>query len=262
MEAWVLDSSLSAGQVIYACVGNSSITTFQGGSTGAAWNSNYLSVWHLPNGSSLTGTDSTTNANNGSPGNSPTAIPGQIDGGAGFTAASNQYILGSETINSSAETLNVWVYVPSIPSSTAQVAGLTQGNGAGTADHVLLITGTQGHPSYYVYNSGGVSTSGSSAIPTSQWVMLTGSVGAAGQFIYVNGVQQGFSANTAGFTGYSGPNLLLGGHNSGSSSASTNLTFNTDELELAKVQLSANWIATEFNNQSAPSSFMTWALVF
>ena len=48
LVAHVLFASLATSTVIYMCYGNAAITTFQGGSTGAAWDTNSKGVWHLP----------------------------------------------------------------------------------------------------------------------------------------------------------------------------------------------------------------------
>src|ERR1700747_1327387 len=63
---WVKVPTLShtTDTVIYMFYGNSSVTTDQSNKT-AVWDSNYAGVWHLPNGSTLSASDTTSNANNG-----------------------------------------------------------------------------------------------------------------------------------------------------------------------------------------------------
>ena len=56
--------SHSSDTVIYMFYGNSSVTTDQSNRTGP-WDSNFKAVWHLPNGTSLSGADSTSNGVNG-----------------------------------------------------------------------------------------------------------------------------------------------------------------------------------------------------
>ncbi len=66
MIAWVKIASLTAStNQFFMCYGNTLISTFQGGSVGNAWDTSYKGIWHLPNGSSLSALDSTSNANNG-----------------------------------------------------------------------------------------------------------------------------------------------------------------------------------------------------
>ena len=61
--AWVRIPTLSniTDTVIYICYGNAAITTYQGNNAGV-YNANILAEWHLPNGVTLSGTDSTANA--------------------------------------------------------------------------------------------------------------------------------------------------------------------------------------------------------
>jgi hypothetical protein len=194
MEAWVKVPSLAAGGVFYACVGNSAVTTFQGGAAGAAWTSSYATVWHLQ---ALSASDSTTNANTGTATNSPTVAAAQIDNGLDFTASSSQYVFGANTVNSSPQTLSVWVYLSAYPAAGALVAGLAQGNRSNTSDHFLWIS-SSGYVSYYVYNGAQYNATSSTLLPINQWNHIVGAVGAGGQFIYQNGVQVGTNANTAG----------------------------------------------------------------
>ena len=62
---------------IYMCYGNSLISSYLGYST-ATWDSNYKSVWHLPNGSNLSLGDSTSNSLTLT-NNNVTATSGNID---------------------------------------------------------------------------------------------------------------------------------------------------------------------------------------
>ena len=71
--------------VIYLFYGNSSVTTDQSNARGT-WNSNYMGVWHFPNGTTLSANDSTSNGNNGTI-NGATATSGEIEGEPASTAA-------------------------------------------------------------------------------------------------------------------------------------------------------------------------------
>src|SRR5206468_3593643 len=64
VNMWVQIPTLShtTDTVFYVCYGNSAVTTSQEHAT-AVWDSNYKGVWHLPNGTTLTANDSTSNSN-------------------------------------------------------------------------------------------------------------------------------------------------------------------------------------------------------
>ena len=84
--AWVLLPVLYAYQdtVIYIQIGNPSITTFQGGPVGAAWNE-YEAVYHFGDGTTISYADSSGNGNTGTPsGSGLAAISGVINGGVNF----------------------------------------------------------------------------------------------------------------------------------------------------------------------------------
>lgn len=104
LVAWVQIPSLSATSdtTIYMYYGNSSATDQQNAS--GTWNSNYLGVWHLPNGTTLSVSDSTglnTATNDGA----TATTTGQIYGGAAFNG-SNEYIsLGSSLSSTGSETM-------------------------------------------------------------------------------------------------------------------------------------------------------------
>src|SRR5665213_227051 len=110
---WVLNTSLSSSvdTVFYMCYGDPSISSFQGGSTGSVWDSNYKGIWHVPNGSSLTGNDSTSNANNLTT-VTATATSGQIDGAAAFNGTTQTLSVTEPTSLkfTGSQTLSCWFY--------------------------------------------------------------------------------------------------------------------------------------------------------
>ncbi len=120
--AWVQVPVLAPGTMIYLYYGNSSASNQQNRT--ATWNSNYNGVWHLPNGTTLSASDSTGNANNGALQGSPVpaATTGEIDGAAGFNG-STANIQTPLNINTLPITVSAWVYPtntsgPSEPWST------------------------------------------------------------------------------------------------------------------------------------------------
>lgn len=67
IEAWVLLTTLShsSDTVFYMCYSKPSVSTYQGGSIGAAWDSGYQVVSHFADGSTLSLNDSTSNGRTG-----------------------------------------------------------------------------------------------------------------------------------------------------------------------------------------------------
>ena len=72
-----------------------------------------------------------------------------------------------------------------------------------------------------------------------------------GQTAYIDGIPSTpITTNTANFVTSAASNFIIGG-------GGGNTRGNIDEVRMAKTSRSASWIATEYNNQSAPQSFIT-----
>ncbi len=109
--------SSTTDTVIYMFYGNSGVTTSQENKTGV-WDSNFKGVWHLPNGSTLTANDSTSNGNNGT-NYGVTATAGKIDGGGNFSGGGHYVDVGimSAIQGSSGLTISMWIYQSSYQST-------------------------------------------------------------------------------------------------------------------------------------------------
>jgi hypothetical protein len=252
LVAWVQVPTVShtADTVLYVAYDNASISTAQNtGSFSPAnvWDSNYVGVWHLPNGTTLTANDSTSNSLNGTLTNTPTATAGQIDGAVAFVTSSSQYIsLGSTAPLqlTGALTIEAWVHP-------------TADNGR-ILSNLTLSSGYQGYDVYV--NSGGVElqlggTGGlhqllSASVPLSATSHYVGTFdGTTTGIAYVNGVagspDTGFAGLLAGSTAYisqfgPGGSGFWGGW--------------LDEVRLSKIARGADWILTEYNNQFGPGN--------
>src|ERR1019366_8152198 len=95
MIDWVKVATLShpTDTVIYLFYGNAAVTTDQSNASGT-WDSNYVAVYHLPNGATLSANDSTSNANSGTI-TGATVTTGQIDGGASLSGSSQYITIGN-----------------------------------------------------------------------------------------------------------------------------------------------------------------------
>src|SRR6185369_1854594 len=110
---WVKIPAVShtSDTTVYMCYGNPGISTDQSNKTGV-WDSNYKAVYHLPNGTTLSTSDSTSNGNNGTQGSSAAAGAGKINGGQSVSAAENQYIAvpTNSGLRPTSLTLSAWLY--------------------------------------------------------------------------------------------------------------------------------------------------------
>jgi hypothetical protein len=263
---WAKLSTVNVSTTFYLCFGNSSITTFQGGPSSAVWDSNYVGVWHMGKGSSYTSvTDSTGNANNSSSVTSVTATNSQPYGGGIFVLASGISIPDSSSLAlTTAVTMEAWMNASSTISTA--YCGYVGKGGLGSSPY--------GAYEWYQDNStqdtfgfvgSGVTQYGSDyAFSGSPWTgvlhhyALTEAQGGT-VYGYIDGVtsgSQGFSTSAPG------TNLIATGlpFTIGTAPDSCNSTIS--EVRVSNVQRSANWLLTQVNNQTAPTTFMTMTLTY
>lgn len=238
MEAWVLIPSLtSSTNQIYMCYGNSAISSFQGGSTGAAWDSSYKGVWHLPDGSSLTANDSTSNGYNGTV-TGATATTGQIDGAASFSSG-NVIDISTFSNFSYPITLDIW------SNATVNQGTFVQASSFNT-NMLFYINGTA--PSLFVSGGNEVNGHAGDIDGTLKHIVVSVTSGGVAQ-IYVNGATSGGTATLTSLNTTTALKFFNG---------YTANTGKLDEVRISNTNRSANWITTEYNNESAPGSFITF----
>ena len=240
-EVWVANTSTplpSAGTTFYLCYGNAAISSFQS-TASSVWDSNYKAVWHFPNGTSLNTNDSTSNGNNATNNATvATAVAAQIDGGANMNP--NTGGVSAAAINTSNVTIETWInFTGSGCTSTCafMVQNLNQGfeflNNTNT--NQLDLVGN-GFANFIV----------KSTPSTNTWHHIAGTINGTSGVLYVDGV--GTSGTISAVGAISG-NFLI---NYGSGFPVVGYM---DEARVSNIARSAGWIATEYNNQSAPSSF-------
>lgn len=264
--AWVRIPTLlySVDTVIRVYYGNSQISTSQENISGV-WDSSYQAVWHLEesgNGTSDEYIDSSGNANHGqggagAGGATPTRVSGRLsdyaqsfDGGD-FISMGNTLSFGE----SESFTYSAWVRTTD---DNAQMMGKAdQTTWQGTW---LYIEG--GDFSFYMYD---VDTNEINKISTvditdDEWYYLVmtynGNEDASGINLYVNGALAGVGStvtDTIGSIESTDP-FNLGAADDGGSDFFTGLM---DECRVSDSVRSADWIATEYNNQNSPGTFYT-----
>jgi RHS repeat-associated protein len=248
---WVRIPTLShtVDTVIYIFYGNPSVTSSQENKPGV-WKNNYLSVYHLGNGTTVETTDS------GSAGydlsGSATAVTGKIGGGASFNGNAGTY-LNHESVNaypsgSSAVTLEAWVQVASTSSSDIF------GYGANSANGSRIALGDSGTVGWMEFENMGVNASETF---DSNWHHLVGvynggALTTGSGLVYVDGVLAS-STVSGGTPSITTSELKIGGMPTVTFCCSLNGS--VDEVRVSSGVRSADWIAAEYNNQNSPSTF-------
>ncbi|MFA6306193.1 MAG: DUF2341 domain-containing protein [Patescibacteria group bacterium] len=200
----------------------------------------YQGVWHLPNGTSLTANDSTSNAKNGTITGSA-AIAGQMDGGANFPNSTDRITISSISLASGVYTISTWFKTP-FP--TTNYTTLTRGNN----DHQVLTQVTTRLLGAYD-NAGGTNfhSSGFDVSTLSNgWHYLTAETSGTNTVFYIDGGSVGTAdwRSTADI-------ISLGNYQGGGQQWGY-----TDELRISTgIARATGWITTEYNNQSSPATF-------
>jgi hypothetical protein len=245
--AWVKVPSINNGTVIYMYYGNSCMTASSQNATGV-WDANYKGVWHLKEATGTNLADSTSNGNTATPYNSPTQVGGEIDGSLQFDGTTN-YIQASNSPSlqiGSALTVSAWIYPLSVPSGSHRIISKwTPSN----QEYILYLSGTE--IGVGIETSFAVTTNANLAINT--WYHLEMVWSGSNVALYKNGVLFQNMAVTTATTGTSSP-VVFAKHGSTSTEY-----FNgkIDEGRVSNSARSANWIATEYSNQSNPGNIGT-----
>ncbi len=248
---WVKVSSLSSSTTPFVLAyGDSGIST--DGSSNTTWSNSFVNVYHLKDGTTLSLTDSTSNAVTLTNNNGVTAVAGQIDGAGGFASASSQSLSNASEINPGiAFTLSAWVKGTSFPNAY-NTAILLQSSGV---SYKVIYVKSNGKLAMYMtatadihYDGGGLQT-----LSTGTWYYLTMSYDSSSGLIgKVNASADGTGAANGNATSTQQISI-------GNDTINAGRLWNgpLDEVRVASVARSADWISTEYNNQNAPGTFET-----
>lgn len=226
----------------------------------AVWSNGYVAVWHMDE-SSGGAVDATATGANLTESGSPThSVAMQIGDGVQFDAATEYMSMVDITALHFANsyTLSVWYEVLGVPGSGwGRIVTKTQGSGSGTDDWALTSRGVGG-----VNNAPVTRRNSSSGTLTllSGTARLTNDVSyqvaryshtADSLELWLNGafVLQGFDSGTQDD---SNEPLSVGGHLGDATRYAIGVI---DEIHIANVERSDEWIEAEYENQNTPSTF-------
>ncbi|MFM2330638.1 MAG: hypothetical protein RLZZ26_145 [Candidatus Parcubacteria bacterium] len=263
--AWVKVPFVSSTSTrdVYMYYGNATVPLANQQNKTGVWDTNYKGVWHLPDGTTLTANDSTSNANNASGVGSETAATGQIDGGASDNAENHTDIRvpynSSLDLSGKNITVSAWAKpTDTIPGDflrlvNKQISGggdpyeLWSLNRQGGSSAMIfhISDGTTGN---FQYASGGAMVGG-------QWAYWTGTYDGTTIRLYQNGVQVGSTASTLNI----GTNNVDVGIGYSTEFGTAGFKGTLDEARVSNIARPADWIATEYNNQASPNTFYSYS---
>ncbi len=256
LVAWVQVPTLSASAntTIYMYYGNPSALNQQ--NPNGVWDSNYKAVFHFSNGTALSTNDSTSNDDNATAGSGVSAIAGEIAGAASLNGTTTGALSLSQALNSSTFTLEAWVYATELDAAENGQPFFYQGTGSGDLGTVCGAYGSNGSNAtgvFFYVGGGGVLSSAQNVWPINQWVHVVCVSNSLALTIYINGV----ASVTGTGSGSPSTNPSYVGKWYGFTNAARYLDGRVDEERVSNTARSAGWIATEYNNQSSPSSFFS-----
>jgi hypothetical protein len=248
--AWVLIPSLSTSvnTYIYMYYGNAAIATDQ--STTATWN-NYYGVWHLENSMADNAGNNHTLTNSGSTDLNPAYIERgrtcsgnfmEVNAGTGFPNITTNF------------TISGWAYTTNNTLAGQRIFCDDENNSGGYA---LSINDNGGTGTIRFYSRGSstiILDAPNNTIPNNTWCYCVGVADITNglKYIYVNGTLVA-SGTFSGWGTDPGDASLAGETAAGETG--NRLNGRIDEVRVARTALSGDFIATEYNNQSSPSTF-------
>ena len=288
LVAWVRVPSVNVGTVIYMYYGNAQVA----GATqtpAAVWEPGYVGVWHLGetgSGSVNEYRDSGAFANHGRGGNGvaaaiPSRVAGQIGFAQNFSNGDGTYDFvdaGSDgTLNLSGTTATVEAWVRhnivvntahGTPPTTDAPYGILAHKGWDNGYSLWLegddaqCPGSDTRPCA-IFNLPGRSHSLRSTMTAGPgpgaWHHVVGTYDGATQSLYVDGALLTSMAKTGNIAPSGAEPGVYIGHGDLPENVAWSGQFegDIDEVRISNVTRSANWILTEYRNQSAPASFYT-----
>jgi len=262
VTVWVKIPSLSnsVDTTIYVYYGNASAADQQ--DITGTWNSNYVGVYHMnedPSGTAPQVLDSTSNNYDLTSAGSMTSgdlVAGKFDSAIDYDGSDDKLTNGSVTgVSGYPITVSAWSKATTGDNGTQRsVAGI--GNSIANNDYVAVgWSSTTGKARAAVRTGGSYNSIGTgTVIGTDIWTHIVAVFrSATDREYYVDGVSKGSATLSVVAPTFSA--IAVGGAYGGSSVFAT-----IDEARILTTSLSADWITTEYNNQSATSTFYTYSV--
>jgi Concanavalin A-like lectin/glucanases superfamily len=222
-----------------------SFSSFQS-TASAVWDATFTAVYHLPDGTALNTADSTTSVNNGTNSGATPAV-GKIDGGASFAGAP-YIVMGTNGFPSGVGplTLEAWFKPSSLPATYGAVVSM--------GDVTVAITGVgiYAYGSNIVIGGAGNAVEVIGALSVGTWYHAVCTYDGTQERAYLNGVELPGSPLTKSFNITRKADFeRIGDDGYGDTFSGV-----IDEVRILNSARSADWILTEYRNQSAPGTYI------
>lgn len=250
---WVKIPTLSNSGTDYIYMYYNNPLAIDNQSSSAVWDTSYRAVWHLPNGTTLSAADSTTNARNGTVVNT-TATTGKVGGGASFNGSTKYIQIPSSVEPSYPTSGNTSSYTTTFEtwfktSTSGVILGQTDGtipNSAPAGYTPAMYVDTNGKLRASLYYHSGTQIVSSSSYNDDSWHHVVDTYNNGTETLYVDGNSVGSQSSVpeygyAGSYGYFyGTGYATGWTNIGSGWVYFNGTM--DEMRFSSTARSADWV--------------------
>jgi len=267
---WVQMPLLNSNSMLQASWGNAALTNPPSYTTnGAAWNSNYVGVWHLGQTPPAVAQDSTANTNRATPSAAMGAtnqVPGNLDGSLDFDGVADYLNVPSTPalgLTNGPFTLSAWINLNAADDGVIIGKGqngviyyswfLTVGNNPGvdngnTSNRLCVgFRTSSGSADTYVTQTNNVTLS--------NWMHVAGTYDGAKLTLYVNG-QVNATKAASGLCFSNSTQLWIG-----ADSGRDYLNGRIDELRVENVARPANWVWAAYGNTASNNWFNTYGTV-
>ena len=263
LTAWVNVNSINDGIVIYMYYGNSSGDLTYGLTTtekAAAWNNNYMGVWHLDE-TAGTHYDSTSNNNDSSSVNVITqgqTTSAKIGGADQIGSASQMTItipdnatLDFNTTTKTNMTMEVWINISTLSSISNGI--LSKGGGGLGAGRYWFNFSTDNCSGDFLYNYYANLNCGTGIPDVGNWQHVAYTYNHANTLgtAYRNGDAAGTVTKTSNAADIAA-NFIIG------QARSNGLDGYIDEVRISDINRSQGWLKTGYNSQNSPSTFLSF----
>ena len=259
LVAWVKVPSLSAttNTEINMYYGNPSISTDP--SSTSTWNSDYIVNMHMddnPTGTISNSSQQNFNASSFGSMTSGDILTSKIGNGTDFDGSNDGFTMSDNNtldLNTSDFTFSCWFKTDAV--SNYQTLFNKKGSGGGHTGFGAVYVNPSSQLTFYFKGAGGTQGGGNTTatVNANSWYSfhLTCDVANDEVKIYLNGSLVSTISVDAGSTLANGHHQYFGSFNTSSHPFNGVL----DEMRIALTDFSADWIATEYNNQNSPSTF-------
>ena len=240
--------------VLHATSQNTSIRILYGNpqvtsnpSTTDTWNSNYKGIWHL----SSNFLDATSNGNNGVNNNTDN-IAGKFANGRNFNAVTDYIQVGTNGCSNASGTISAWVLTNGVTTGPDYIFGHT--TQPAYDNRIQLYLQDAMDQLYLGLGNAHTKHSNIQTLNLGLWYHIVLNWDGTNYEVYVNGALKASGT-------YTGLNSLISiadiGNNGNPSDRNEGWNGIIDEVRISNNKYTADWITTEYNNQSSPSTFYT-----